>query len=334
MFTDKQYADTAGLSQPPPAFVNSFAQIEAECIRDVLGFLPGTLDKVSREQRQLVRKHCSQIDFPREGISFTSFDSTHDMDTTGVDPGLVEELQRLDNFWSQEVDNLHDEWAQHIDDLHENRELQSQFWSSEFEVLEAEWQTDIDELNTKLHATTNPIYSLRLEQAIRLRDREFKQAYMAKKEQRALDMEYFDQEIAQAELEREREGAFKKEQWGIERQQVEEAWILAKEGLDQPEPDPRYPVEREFQALRYDVPDQAPIADRVSDVPESIDLEIIDVRENTEYEEPAGPHRGFFVNSSSSQISGIDGTLDPTSLAVIGILLTLSTAVLSMARGR
>ena len=43
--------------------------------------------------------------------------------------------------------------------------------------------------------------------------------------------------------------------------------------------------------------------------------------------------RGFFVNSSSGASGAIDRILDPTSLAVIGILLTLAATSASLFKG-
>ena len=45
------------------------------------------------------------------------------------------------------------------------------------------------------------------------------------------------------------------------------------------------------------------------------------------------PTRGFFTNSSTGQISDIDKIMDPTSLAVLGIILTLMATSLSLFKG-
>ena len=45
------------------------------------------------------------------------------------------------------------------------------------------------------------------------------------------------------------------------------------------------------------------------------------------------PTRGFFTNSSNGQISDIDKIMDPTSLAVLGIILTLMATSLSLFKG-
>jgi len=45
------------------------------------------------------------------------------------------------------------------------------------------------------------------------------------------------------------------------------------------------------------------------------------------------PTRGFFTNSSSGEISDIDKLIDPTSLAVLGILLTLLATSISLFKG-
>ena len=45
------------------------------------------------------------------------------------------------------------------------------------------------------------------------------------------------------------------------------------------------------------------------------------------------PTRGFFTNSSSGQFSDIDKLIDPTSLAVLGILLTLLATSISLFKG-
>ena len=45
------------------------------------------------------------------------------------------------------------------------------------------------------------------------------------------------------------------------------------------------------------------------------------------------PTRGFFTNSASGEISDIDKLLDPTSLAILGILLTLVATSLSLVKG-
>ena len=55
--------------------------------------------------------------------------------------------------------------------------------------------------------------------------------------------------------------------------------------------------------------------------------------------DPSNPHRtssptcGFFTNSSSGQFSDIDKLIDPTSLAVLGILLTLLATSISLFKG-
>ena len=45
------------------------------------------------------------------------------------------------------------------------------------------------------------------------------------------------------------------------------------------------------------------------------------------------PTRGFFTNSPTGQLSDIDKIIDPTSLAVLGILLTLVATSLSLVKG-
>ena len=45
------------------------------------------------------------------------------------------------------------------------------------------------------------------------------------------------------------------------------------------------------------------------------------------------PTRGFFTNSSTGEFSDIDKLMDPTSLAVLGILLTLLASSLSLFKG-
>jgi len=45
------------------------------------------------------------------------------------------------------------------------------------------------------------------------------------------------------------------------------------------------------------------------------------------------PTRGFFTNSSSDKINNIGNLMDPTSLAVFGILLTLIATSVSLVRG-
>ena len=45
------------------------------------------------------------------------------------------------------------------------------------------------------------------------------------------------------------------------------------------------------------------------------------------------PTRGFFTNSSTGEISDIDEVMDPTSLAVLGILLTLVATSFSLVKG-
>ena len=45
------------------------------------------------------------------------------------------------------------------------------------------------------------------------------------------------------------------------------------------------------------------------------------------------PTRGFFTNSSSGSISDVEKFIDPTTLAVLGILLTLLATSLSLIKG-
>ena len=45
------------------------------------------------------------------------------------------------------------------------------------------------------------------------------------------------------------------------------------------------------------------------------------------------PTRGFFTNSVSGSISDVDKFMDPTTLAVFGILLTLLATSLSLFKG-
>lgn len=45
------------------------------------------------------------------------------------------------------------------------------------------------------------------------------------------------------------------------------------------------------------------------------------------------PSRGFFVNSVSGNVSGIDGSLDPTTIAVLGILITLVATTIQLVKG-
>ena len=47
----------------------------------------------------------------------------------------------------------------------------------------------------------------------------------------------------------------------------------------------------------------------------------------------SSPTRGFFTNSSSGEFSDIDRLIDPTSLAVLGILLTLLATSISLFKG-
>ena len=49
-------------------------------------------------------------------------------------------------------------------------------------------------------------------------------------------------------------------------------------------------------------------------------------------EEP-GPSRGFFTNSISANPNGLDKAMDPTALAVIGILITLAATAVQMVKG-
>ena len=46
-----------------------------------------------------------------------------------------------------------------------------------------------------------------------------------------------------------------------------------------------------------------------------------------------GPTRGFFINSASGEIGDLDKFMDPTMLAVLGILLTLLASSLSLVKG-
>ncbi|PKB78394.1 MAG: hypothetical protein BZY88_18685 [SAR202 cluster bacterium Io17-Chloro-G9] len=49
--------------------------------------------------------------------------------------------------------------------------------------------------------------------------------------------------------------------------------------------------------------------------------------------EEAGPRRGFFTNSQAGQIGSVEKLTNPTGLAVLGILLTLSASAISLFKG-
>jgi hypothetical protein len=51
--------------------------------------------------------------------------------------------------------------------------------------------------------------------------------------------------------------------------------------------------------------------------------------------EPAeeGPRRGFFTNSAAGEANAVDKIMDPSTLAVLGILITLLATSLSLLKG-
>ena len=49
--------------------------------------------------------------------------------------------------------------------------------------------------------------------------------------------------------------------------------------------------------------------------------------------EESGWKRGFFINSISADPDGLNTTLDPTALAVIGILITLAATGVQLLKG-
>ena len=50
-------------------------------------------------------------------------------------------------------------------------------------------------------------------------------------------------------------------------------------------------------------------------------------------EPPSGSTRGFFTNSAIGSLGTANRIIDPTTLAVIGILLTLGATVIQMVKG-
>ena len=46
-----------------------------------------------------------------------------------------------------------------------------------------------------------------------------------------------------------------------------------------------------------------------------------------------GPTRGFFTNSQIGQLGSVNNLLDPATLAVIGILITLAASTLQLVKG-
>lgn len=103
-------------------------------------------------------------------------------------------------------------------------------------------------------------------------------------------------------------------------------------------------VEFELQGL---IDDTRPSADQTVDaahseeterdeLPEPAALlieETTDQSPETSVPEDSGPRRGFFFNSISADTNSLNRTLDPTTLAVIGILFTLAATVVQLVKG-
>ncbi|MCH8745147.1 MAG: hypothetical protein IIB31_05810 [Chloroflexi bacterium] len=338
-------------------------EVNRECIVEILGYMPESLSDLPAQEREKVLQACAKLvdGVPELGgdgsLVSVSLDAGQDsVAGAGQEPSLLRELEALDLYWGDKIDQSEQEWNRQIDVLNQEYYRQDQYWTREMDrkrqeftselqlidgkiaSLKEEWAAEAQEIQWKIdNADIRRVANLqrwlstgRREFAAQRDELELWRQGL----ERDMNLQLGHLEISQAEeldsiaLQQERlnqdksnESTRLEQEWASEQVRLRhefDAKVDFQTQQRQEEPTNYFGQETPPASS----PDSSKFNYLAGDSPDPVDADI-------------QTQRGFFINRQGSSLNTDTYRLqDPSVLAMIGILATLATAVLTLVRGR
>jgi len=338
-------------------------EVNRECIVEILGYMPESLSDLPAQEREKVLQACAKLvdGVPELGgdgsLVNVSLDGGQDS-VAGADRELayLQELEALDLYWGDKIDQSEQERNRQVGILNQEYDRQDQYWTREMDrkrqdftselqlidrkiaSLEEEWAAEAQEIQRKIdNADIRRVANLQRRLATGRREFEAQRDELELWRQgvkRDMDLQLGHLEISQAEeldgiaLQRERlnqgksnESTRLEQEWASEQVRLRhefDAKVDFQTQQRQEEPTTYF----EQETAPGSSPDSSKFNYLAGDSPDPVDADI-------------QTQRGFFINRQGSSLNTDTYRLqDPSVMAMIGILATLATAVLTLVRGR